>query len=370
MMIRGQLGHGNHDGCSKPIKIEALWNTEHCYVASQISAGGTHSGCVMKDGSVYMWGDCTYGQLGLGEGAGGKDTSVNIPKRVYLSKNEPLCAKKLSLGGMHTAVLMADHKVVCFGRADSGQLGIGSDWIMESSIHSFMGVFCPKVVGGELEGVMITYISCGAFHTACCSDDGRAFTWGKEDYGALGCDNEGLLKGGLMVPHQIKVGASDIYTSAETKEVLIRSLNARQIECGGWHTVIVDECGVPWACGRGEFGRLGVGDEQSRREMVQLPDWKRNNTKKLVELLPPPKTSLQPIKSISLGGTHSLALLEDGSVYAWGRASLGRLGMKADTSFISEPTRVMSPAYVGFKAISISAGGSHNAAIVTAVDNN
>ncbi len=239
-MIRGQLGHGNHNGCSKPTKIDALWDKEHCNFASQISAGGTHSGCVMKDGSIFMWGDCTYGQLGLGEGAGGQDTSINIPERVYLMKNEPLYAKKLSLGGMHTAAITVDHQVVCFGRADSGQLGIGSDWIMDSS-HSVMGVFRPLVVRGELEGVKIVSISCGAFHTACCSDDGRAFTWGKEDYGVLGCDNEGLLRGGLMVPHQIQVGDSEVYASPQTKELLIRSAIVRVIECGGWHTVVVDE---------------------------------------------------------------------------------------------------------------------------------
>ncbi len=115
-------------------------------------------------------------------------------------------------------------------------------------------------------------------------------------------------------------------------------------------------CGVPWACGRGEFGRLGVGDEQSRREMAYLPDWKPYTTK--LEVVP--TISLPPVKSISLGGSHSLALLEDGSVYAWGRATLGRLGVKTDADCITKPTCVMRPCD---KAILISAGGSHNAVV-------
>ncbi len=189
-----------------------------------------------------MWGDCTYGQLGLGEGTDGRDrdASVNTPERVHLMTNEPLYATKLRLGGMHTAAITVDHRIVCFGRADSGQLGIGNDWIIDSS-HSVMGKFLPQVVGGVLEGVKITHVSCGAFHTACCSADGRVFTWGKEDYGALGCDNDGLLNGGLMVPLHISVGMSEIRPSGDCNVVSIRSNCAHTIECGGWHTVVIDE---------------------------------------------------------------------------------------------------------------------------------
>ncbi len=191
-----------------------------------------------------MWGDCTYGQLGLGEGAGGRDASECTPKRVHMTTNEPLYAIKLCLGGMHTAAITVDHRIVCFGRVCSGQLGIGNDWIVDSS-HSVMGKFSPQIVSGALDGVKITHVSCGAFHTACCSDDGRAFTWGKEDYGALGCDNDALLKGGLMVPLHISIGTSEMRCSLNLNDssntVVLRSNQVRIIECGGWHTVAIDE---------------------------------------------------------------------------------------------------------------------------------
>ncbi len=191
-----------------------------------------------------MWGDCTYGQLGLGEGASGRDASECTPKRVHMTTNEPLYAIKLCLGGMHTAAITVDHRIVCFGRVCSGQLGIGNDWIVDSS-HSVMGKFSPQIVSGALDGVKITHVSCGAFHTACCSDDGRAFTWGKEDYGALGCDNDALLKGGLMVPLHISIGTSEMRCSLNLNDssntVVLRSNQVRVIECGGWHTVAIDE---------------------------------------------------------------------------------------------------------------------------------
>ncbi len=105
---------------------------------------------------------------------------------------------------------------------------------------------------------------------------------------------------------------------------------------------------------------MGVNDEQSRRELVQLPDWKPSIK------FEPSTSTLMPVNSISLGGSHSLALLEDGSVYSWGRASRGRLGVKTDANCIMKPTCVMNAASdkSNFKAIKICAGGSHNAAIV------
>lgn len=36
------------------------------------------------------------------------------------------------------------------------------------------------------------------------------------------------------------------------------------VACGGWHTAVIGENGGVWMCGRGEFGRLGLGDEKSQ----------------------------------------------------------------------------------------------------------
>ena len=36
------------------------------------------------------------------------------------------------------------------------------------------------------------------------------------------------------------------------------------VACGGWHTAFIGEKGGVWTCGRGEYGRLGLGDEKSQ----------------------------------------------------------------------------------------------------------
>lgn len=41
--------------------------------------------------------------------------------------------------------------------------------------------------------------------------------------------------------------------------------------CGGWHTAVIGEKGGVWTCGRGEYGRLGLGDEKSQVGTVVGP---------------------------------------------------------------------------------------------------
>lgn len=38
----------------------------------------------------------------------------------------------------------------------------------------------------------------------------------------------------------------------------------RAVACGGWHTAVIGEKGGVWTCGRGEYGRLGLGDQTSQ----------------------------------------------------------------------------------------------------------
>jgi alpha-tubulin suppressor-like RCC1 family protein len=67
---------------------------------------------------------------------------------------------------------------------------------------------------------------------------------------------------------------------------------------------ILSRDGAPWACGRGEYGRLGLGSESSKRTLEMLPVWKKND-------------SVMPrVTDVSLGGTHSL-LLTEGEYYSY-----------------------------------------------------
>lgn len=72
-----------------------------------------------------------------------------------------------------------------WGRCDSGQLGIGQDWLHDSEDEGLLSVVRPHRVHG-FEHERVVQVACGAFHSAAVTQSGRVYIWGKEDYGMLG----------------------------------------------------------------------------------------------------------------------------------------------------------------------------------------
>ncbi len=98
---------------------------------------------------------------------------------------------------------------------------------------------------------------------------------------------------------------------------------------------------VAW--GRNNEGQLGDGTQASRTTPV-------------------PVSRLHPesIKALAAGTSHSLALLGDGSVWAWGDNGVGQLGNDS-TAASQAPVRVVGPAGTGVLTdITAIAAGSHH----------
>lgn len=72
-----------------------------------------------------------------------------------------------------------------WGRCDSGQLGIGHEWLRDSDDEGMLGVSRPHRVEG-FGGERVVQVACGAFHSAAVTESGSVYIWGKEDYGMLG----------------------------------------------------------------------------------------------------------------------------------------------------------------------------------------
>eukprot|EP00752_Nemacystus_decipiens_P002865 g2666.t1 len=467
----GQLGHGDDHGVGSPKEIEALTSgaggsSEPLGPVTWVSAGGIHSAAVVGK-NVYTWGGSSYGQLGLGpavtslrmqavpgkvmltetespigspraaaSGPGStgltRHSSMTQKAAVLAMENAPkteLLAKVVECGGMHTAAVTEEGVVFCWGRADSGQLGIGAEWVHETS-SGVMGVEWPRRVRGQLEGRRTASISCGAFHTAAVTTDGECYTWGKEDYGMLGCSNEALLQGGLFRPHLVTL--QDPTTEAHAAPNEEGSATAppwqkvRAVACGGWHTAVVGEKGGVWTCGRGEYGRLGLGDQKSQWLLTPVPleggpvlgpkapataatspgaeppsevlggeapagpavfppaakgngtaDGLSNEASSSPPLPPPPMKQFgggpavrttDPATMVALGGSHSLVMTSSGRVFGFGRQNDGRLGEDGDADELETgraiPTEISSLQVEGWRVQSISAGGVHSAAIL------
>ncbi|CAK0746863.1 hypothetical protein CCP4SC76_1780002 [Gammaproteobacteria bacterium] len=107
----GQLGVGDLLDRRRPIPVLSE--------VKALAAGWSHSLAIKTDGSLWVWGDNTYGQLGLGAA---DETPHPTPHRVENFSQVVTVAG----GWRSTLVLREDGTVWAFGKNDSGALGDGT----------------------------------------------------------------------------------------------------------------------------------------------------------------------------------------------------------------------------------------------------
>jgi len=118
------------------------------------------------DGSVWVWGDNPYGQLGVGH-----YEDLHVPTRL-----EPVPkAKKVACGSWHTMMIDINDEVWCWGRNENGMLG------NNSTVNSTVPV---KL---ELKG--IKDIGAGCFQSIAIDHNENIWVWGENWNGQLGIAN-------------------------------------------------------------------------------------------------------------------------------------------------------------------------------------
>jgi RHS repeat-associated protein len=131
----GQLGDGTLSNATTPVPVMGpdgvtqlggvAWvQASH---GSAIGGGGGYSIAVKADGSVWAWGDNTYGQLGDG-------TTTRRPFAVRVGGPSFGSVKAISAGGSHVVASKTDGTVWTWGRNELGQLGRTSAETCEASV--------------------------------------------------------------------------------------------------------------------------------------------------------------------------------------------------------------------------------------------
>jgi alpha-tubulin suppressor-like RCC1 family protein len=168
----GQLGDGNrfvNALIPKRIGAEQSWN--------HVSAGWRHSAALDGEGRLWTWGDNSSDQLGLGIDA----STVIVP--TYLISE--LRWNSVSAGVHHTIAVAADGTAWGWGDNRAGELGDGTRTSQER----------PTPVGLHHKWRIF---SLGEKHTLALSDDGRLYAWGSNEYGQLGASNVFEILGGQV----------------------------------------------------------------------------------------------------------------------------------------------------------------------------
>lgn len=155
-------------------------------------------------------------------------------------------------------------------------------------------------------GISIRSISCGRFHTLVLTTCGSVFAWGfGGNNGRLGIDAKDAVEAKYLVePTRLpEFGPSRHF--------------AVKVAAGLDHSLALTGSGKILAWGSNECGQLGLsGASCGSGSSIRQPT---------VLKVGPLKGLL--VKDIAAGASHSLCLIEDSTVYAWGSNSLGSLGL-------------------------------------------
>lgn len=173
---QGQLGHGTIASETEPRALEALEGI----TVVQVVAGGWHSMALSDIGDTYIWGWNEKGQLGL-------------PCRNLRYPETDLSSDQYSLDTATTHGTFSEHSSQAYGSTITfaGTPGTvkkyDADRLSKESlvnIQPFPVVLDFPLV--DVNDVFVAKIAAGSRHSVAVLEDGRAFSWGCNDYGQLG----------------------------------------------------------------------------------------------------------------------------------------------------------------------------------------
>lgn len=259
-------------------------------VPIQVSAGGSTRCALFSDGSVACWGSNFNGELGT-------RTSEFSSSTPLLIAGLPR-ARQISVGdGAICALIDADGSVRCWGGNTVGQLGNGS-------------TVATSAVPVQVTGVTgATVISQSGVHACAVLGDGSVRCWGDNDNGQLGNGTSGA--------------------SADAP-VTVANLggSARTVSAGvsGFRTCAVLTSGSVrcWGLSSGDQGILGNG--------VLGPGGS-------IATQPVTAIGINNAASVSVGQTHTCAVLTSGGVRCWGINFVGQVG-NGNTDTVLSPVAV------------------------------
>jgi alpha-tubulin suppressor-like RCC1 family protein len=192
----GELGLGDtNDRNAGPSTVPYV-NLGAGVTPLQVCSGYRHT-CVLLSGNhVRCWGNGFAGQLGSEMGTDLGDTPATTPDRIAdVNLGTDQIIKQLECNFDHNCVVFDSGQVKCWGSNDSGKLGLGNLQTRGNSPGE-MGIDLPYVELGT--NARVLQISNGYNHTCAVLQNGELKCWGRNDSGQLGLGdtiNRGELPG-------------------------------------------------------------------------------------------------------------------------------------------------------------------------------
>lgn len=328
-----------------------------------IDVGKNHFVVLKNDGSVWSWGDHSYGQLGYRL----SQLSDENPSAIRKEDGSRLDnIKAIAAGGDHTVALDKDGNVWTWGRNSDGQLGYTTPLESDQMIPNQE----PTQVQVDDRALKAQAIAAGEFHTLVVDTGGQVWAWGSGKFGQNGQTTStvepkhiaglsNIVSVAAGANHSIALAADGkVYswgrnTNGQLGNGQSRHINPRperiqqltgvlDIAAGDNHTVaLAQNRTTVWAWGSNAYGQLGDGGREEKLNPVTVQ-------------------GIHGVKMISAGSDHTIAVKEDGTVWTWGRNTSG-----------TQESRTTPIQVKGVNnAFAIGGGGSQNKSYTLAIHHN
>lgn len=354
-----------------------------------MAAGDVHTCATSTEGTMWCWGTNQAGQLGSGPTAGSPaPASSNTPVEVLSLKAGPVARPPLRdivAGGDHTCAILSDGRVFCWGRNSFGQLGLNS------TTDSNIPIAVRGIPGSGASTLSGTLVAAGKSHT-CAVDGGPVACWGRT-YGLLPVLVQGISATAIdargnrtcIIDPNRAVLCWRIIGSTHTNPAVVPGITAKAIAVGRLHTCAINQADRVRCWGENSSGQLGNGTTTDSSVPVAIAgksgssfvpaialaagddhtcaifspgplphgsvecwgdnSWRQTGSLSTAQFYTafPHQVISSNASAVALGGLHSCARIEDGSVRrmeCWGRNGGGTLG-NGSTTDSATPVRVM-----------------------------
>jgi alpha-tubulin suppressor-like RCC1 family protein len=290
----GGLGLNDTVNRSSPVQVGTGTNW------SQLASGSDgFRGAIKTDGTLWLWGTNSYGQLGQGD-----SSRRSSPTQVGTGWSS------MSVGQQIVAAIKTNGTLWTWGRGrfGTGDLGLNDNGVDRNS---------PTQIGTDTNW---SVVSSAGNNGAAIKTNGTLWTWGNNAYGQLGFSNNDARSS----PTQ--VGALTNWSS---------------ITCNGRVTAAIKNDNTLWLWGDNTYGVLGL-------------NYRTSSSSPAANFSPTQIGTASWSKvSSSKDGTKIFAIKADGTLWSWGRNFAGELGLN-DVVHRSSPVQVGT----GNKWLDVEASGS------------
>jgi alpha-tubulin suppressor-like RCC1 family protein len=272
----GQLGDNTITPKSSPIQTIAggtNWKL--------VSAGRYFTGAIKTDGTLWMWGLNTLGQLG--------DNSVTNRSSPVQTVSTGTNWQQVMCGYSTTAAIKTDGTLWLWGNNVSGGLGTNDIVHRSSPVQTVSG------------GTNWKQVTLGINYSAAIKTDGTLWLWGYNTYGSL--------------------GTNDIVHRSSPVQSVAGGTNWKQVSSYTKSTAAIKTDGTLWMWGHNTNGTLGDNTVAHKSSPVQTISGGTN------------------WKTVSSGDMHTAAIKTDGTVWLWGLGTTGQLG---DNTILSKSSPVQT----------------------------